>query len=160
MAYIGVIGESRVTPETARRAFRVGQEIARAGGVVVCGGLSGVMEKAAEGARSAGGTTVGLLPGTCRTDANPHISIPVVTGMGEARNVLVVRNSDAVVAVGGGYGTLSEIAFCLKLGVPVVGLDTWTLSRPDAPEPDPIHRAASPEEAVRRALDLAGQRKA
>lgn len=156
MPYIGVIGESRVDPETARRAFRVGEEIAQAGAVLVCGGLSGAMERAAAGARSSGGTTLGILPGTQRSDANPNISIAVVTGMGEARNVLVVRTSDAVVAVGGGYGTLSEIAFCLKLGVPVVGLDTWKLSRGDDSGPDPIHRASSPEEAVRMALDLAG----
>lgn len=155
MPYIGVIGESRVDPETARRAFRVGEEIAQAGAVLVCGGLSGAMDQAAAGARSSGGTTLGILPGAQRSDANPNISIAVVTGLGEARNVLVVRSSDAVVAVGGGYGTLSEIAFCLKLGVPVVGLDTWKLTRGDDSEPDPIHRASSPEEAVRLALDLA-----
>jgi uncharacterized protein (TIGR00725 family) len=157
--YIGVIGESQVGPELADVAFQVGLEIARAGAVLVCGGLYGVMERAAAGARSAGGLTLGILPGTSRSDANPSIVLSVVTGLGEVRNLLVVRSSDAVVAVGGAYGTLSEIAFCLKLGVPVVGLKTWRMTRGDEPAfRDPVIRAGSPAEAVAQALRLARER--
>jgi uncharacterized protein (TIGR00725 family) len=157
--YIGVIGESQVSPELADAAFQVGVQIARAGAVLVCGGLYGVMERAAAGARSAQGMTLGILPGASRSEANASIVLSVVTGMGEARNVLVVRSSDAVVAVGGAYGTLSEIAFCLKLGVPVVGLRTWSITRGDEVAlPDPIVRVDSPGEAVERALAMARQR--
>ncbi|MBI3926795.1 MAG: TIGR00725 family protein [Armatimonadetes bacterium] len=150
--YIGVIGESGIDSHTARLAYQVGEEVARSGAVLVCGGLSGVMQAAAQGARAHGGTTVGILPGTRREEANPFISVAIVTGMGEARNAVVVRSSDAVIAVGGAYGTLSEIAFCLKLGVPVVGLSTWKLSHDGRPLEDPIVRASDPADAVRRAL--------
>ena len=148
---VGVIGEQACSAELAAMAYAVGAGIARRGGVVVCGGLGGVMEAAARGAREAGGLTIGILPGTDRTAANPFISIPIPTGMGEGRNIIVVRASEAVVAVGGSYGTLSEMAFALKLGVPVVGLRTWRLAKDDPEQaswPDPVVRAASPEEAV------------
>ena len=106
------------------------------------------MESACEGARSAGGTTIGILPGTERLEANGFVDIPVVTGMGEARNVIVVESSQCVIAVGGGFGTLSEISFALKSGVPVVGLDTWGVS-------EKIIACETPEEAVGKALALA-----
>src|SRR6058998_3956981 len=128
--HIGVVGEGACSRATARTAERVGAAIARAGGVVFCGGRTGVMEAASRGAARAGGAVVGLLPGFDRRDANPWVTIPIVTGMDQARNVVLVRSSDAVIAVGGSYGTLSEIAFGLKLGVPVVALGSWRLSAP------------------------------
>lgn len=111
-------------------AEQVGALLAMRGVGVVCGGLGGVMEAACRGARNNGGLTIGLLPGTDRSAANPFVEIAIPTGLGEARNVLVVRAAMAVIAIGGSYGTLSEIAFALKIGTPVVGLATWHLSHP------------------------------
>lgn len=153
-AFVGVIGASEVDAATAQVARQVGQLLAQAGAVLVCGGLGGVMEAAAEGARSRDGTTLGILPGTDRGAANRFISIPIVTGLGEARNVVVVRTSQAVIAIGGLYGTLSEIAFCLKLGVPVVGLGTWRPAHDGFDLPDLVHRAGTPRDAVQKALEL------
>jgi hypothetical protein len=147
---IGVIGSSRSTPEGARLAEAVGRLLGEAGVVLICGGLGGVMEAAARGAAGAGGLTVGLLPGMHAGDANRYIALPLPTGLSYARNLLVVRASQAVVAIEGGYGTLSEIAFALQLGVPVIGLHTGYQ--------DPkIRRAGSPEEAVSLALTAAGE---
>jgi uncharacterized protein (TIGR00725 family) len=155
--HIGVIGEQDARPEMRKLAEEVGREVARRGGVLVCGGLGGVMEAASRGAAAEGGTVVGILPGTRWEEANPYVTVPVVTGLGEARNVVVVRSSDALVAVGGGYGTLSEIAYALKLGVPVVGLYTWELSRPGL-EGDPILRARDAVQAVEMAWESAQRR--
>ncbi len=127
--FVAVVGGGRCSPEEGKLAEEVGTELARRGAVLVCGGLGGVMEAAARGARSKGGLTVGILPGDSREAANIHICIPIATALGEARNMLVVRASQAVIAIGGEYGTLSEIAFALKLGIPVVGLDIWSLSK-------------------------------
>jgi hypothetical protein len=151
---VGVIGEGDCSAETAALAERVGRAVARAGAVLLCGGLRGVMEAAARGAFHEGGTVVGLLPGFSRADANPWVTIPIATGMDQARNVILARSSDALVAVGGRYGTLSEIALGLKLGIPVVGLGTWELIQPEG-RAVPILRAATPEEAVARALEAA-----
>jgi uncharacterized protein (TIGR00725 family) len=148
---IGVLGPSQADPETLAIAERVGSEIAGRGAILICGGLGGVMEAAARGAKRAGGLTIGITPGTNAREANEHIDVPVVTGLGEARNVLVVRSSNAVIAIAGSYGTLSEIAFALKLGVPVVGLHTWQLRAPDGGVP-PIIVAESATEAVEKAL--------
>ena len=142
---IGVIGGSTVSKELTSLAEEVGKLIALKGAVLVCGGMGGVMEASAKGAKSAGGFTVGIIPGAVKTQANPYIDVPIVTGMGEARNVIVVRSSDAVIAIGGRYGTLSEIAFALNFGVPVVGLETWGLDLP-------ILRASSPDQAVEMAF--------
>lgn len=152
--HIGVVGEGVCSRATARRAERVGAAIARAGAVLFCGGRTGVMEAAARGAARAGGTVVGVLPGFSRRDANRWVTIPVVTGMDQARNVVLVRSCDAVIAVGGAYGTLSEIALALKLGVPIVGLATWRLAPPDARRV-PMLRARTPENAVRAAVRAA-----
>ncbi len=152
--HLSVVGSSLASPEEAAVAERVGREVARAGAVLVTGGLGGVMEAASRGARLEGGLVVGILPGTSRIEANPWVDVAIPTGLGEARNVVVVMAADAVVAVGGEYGTLSEIAHALKLGKPVVGLATWQLARAGRPDTR-IREASSPEEAVRLALDLA-----
>src|SRR2546428_7012888 len=114
--YVAVVGSGTCSPQEAAAAEQIGSLLARAGAVVVCGGLSGVMEAVCRGARREGGLTVGLLPGSDRSAANPHVAVAVATGLGELRNGLVVRSSDAVVAVGGEFGTLSAIGFALKIG--------------------------------------------
>ncbi|MDP9294259.1 MAG: TIGR00725 family protein [Actinomycetota bacterium] len=126
--WIAVVGPGRATLEELALAEEVGAEVAAAGAVLVCGGLGGVMEAACRGARSRGGQTVGLLPGTDREAANGWVEIAIPTGLGEGRNALIVRAADALVAIGGAWGTLSEIALGLKAGRPVVGLETWELS--------------------------------
>lgn len=150
---IGVIGSASAGSEALAAARGVGRALARARAVTVCGGLGGVMEAAAEGAASEGGLVLGLLPGDDPAAAAPGVSLPVPTAMGEARNVLVVRASEAVVAVAGGWGTRSEASLCMKLGVPLVGLmDTIG----DLFE---IERFRDPEGAVARALELAQERR-
>jgi uncharacterized protein (TIGR00725 family) len=141
---VSVVGPGEAGPEVVVAAEAVGRELAARGAVVVCGGLGGAMEAACRGAKEAGGTTVGLLPGLDRRDANPYVDVAVLTGLGEARNALVVRTADALVAVGGGYGTLSEIALALRTGKRVVGLRTWEI--------DGIEAVSSPEEAVEAVL--------
>ena len=147
--YVAVVGGGTCSPEEDAVAERIGALLARANAVVVCGGLSGVMEAACRGARQEGGLTVGILPGSDRAAANPHVVVAIATGMGELRNGLVVRAADAVIAVGGEFGTLSEIALAVKLGKRVVGLDTWELPR----RRNAILRAATAEEAVRLTLE-------
>jgi uncharacterized protein (TIGR00725 family) len=151
--FIGVIGGSDITPEVARLAEEVGREIARRGAVLVCGGLAGVMEAACKGASEAGGLTIGILPGESRRDANPYVKIPVVTSIGYARNVAVVKTSQAVIAIDGSYGTLTEIAYALQSGIPVVGLGTWSISI-DGKADKNIITAESAGEAVDRAMTL------
>jgi uncharacterized protein (TIGR00725 family) len=124
---IAVLGGTESTPEAFVKAGAVGREIARRGAVLICGGLGGVMECACRGARSVGGTTIGVLPGTDACDANEYVDIPIVTGMGQARNAIIVQTADAIIAIGGGYGTLSEIALALRLDKPLVGLGTWSM---------------------------------
>jgi len=126
---VGVIGSSVADPEIVRIAEEVGEEIARRGAAVVCGGLTGVMEAVCRGARKEGGLTIGIIPSDNKADANQYIQIPIVTGMGMGRNVMLVKTADVVIAVGGEYGTLSEIAHALKLGKTVIGLRTWKLER-------------------------------
>ena len=144
--HIAVVGAGRATGDEARAAETIGRALAEAGAVLVCGGLGGVMEAACRGAKAGGGTTVGILPGFSRADANPHVDVALATGLGEARNALVVRSVDALVAVAGEYGTLSEIAFALKAGKPVVGVGTWEI--------EGVRVAADADEAARMALEL------
>ena len=132
-------------------AEEVGRRLAQAGAVLICGGLGGVMAAAARGAAAEGGLTIGFLPGGDAVAANPHIRVPLPTGMGEARNVLVARTAGAVIAIGGEWGTLSEVAFAVKVGVPVVLLHPANLTAQLG-----LETAATPEAAVRRALELAG----
>ena len=155
--YIAVVGPSAGTPAELALGEAVGRGIAEAGAVLVCGGMGGVMEAAAGGCAEAGGRSVGILPTDDRLDANPYLTVAVATGMGEGRNAIVVRTADAVIAVNGEYGTLSEIALALKMGKPVVGLGTWELARGGEPV-DAIVRVADPSDAVAKALELAGAR--
>ena len=145
--HVAVVGAGRATAQQAALAEEVGRALADAGALLVSGGLGGVMEAACRGAKAAGGTTLGILPGTDRAQANEFVDVAVPTGLGEARNALVVRAADAVIAVAGEYGTLSEIALALKTGKPVVGLDTWDI--------EGVVAASGPADAVSRALDLA-----
>lgn len=156
--YIAVVGGGRAPGDELEQARLVGLGVARAGAVVVCGGLGGAMEAACRGAHEGGGLTLGILPGTDRSEANPHVDLAIPTGMGEARNALVVRASDALIAVSGEFGTLSEIAFALATGVPVVGLGTWELVRKGEPVRDVV-QVDTPEAAVTLALALAGERR-
>ncbi|AKB78865.1 hypothetical protein MSHOH_2382 [Methanosarcina horonobensis HB-1 = JCM 15518] len=144
---IGVIGAGACSSETRTLAEAVGKEIAKRGAVLVCGGLGGVMEAAACGAKLEGGTTIGILPGTCREDANPWVDTVILSGMGHARNALIAQSSDALIAVSGEYGTLSEIALGLKMGKPVFVLDCkWEI--------EGTQRVKSPQEAVELAFAL------
>lgn len=142
--YVAVVGSGDVNAQEQEEAEAVGRELARRGAVLVCGGLGGVMEAACRGARAEGGTTVGILPGLDRADANEFVDVAVATGLGEARNALVVRAADALIAVGGGYGTLSEIALALKASKRVIGIDSWDV--------DAVEFAGSAEDAVALAL--------
>ena len=151
---IAVIGDSACSAEEAELAETVGELLALQGATIVCGGLTGVMEALCRGAKSKGGLTVGILPGGDSSMANPWVDIRVVTGIGEARNVAVVKSAQAVIAIGGGYGTLSEIAHALKSDIPVIGLNTWSLSR-NGREDGSIISVQSATEAVNKALSLA-----
>jgi hypothetical protein len=148
---IGVIGSSEASSEESKTAEEIGREIARRKGILVCGGLSGVMEAACRGAKSEGGMTIGIIPGFNRSEANPYVDIPIVTGISEARNIIVVRSSNAIIAIGGSFGTLSELAFALKLNIPVIGINTWEVS-------SNIKKAKTPKEAVDLAFSLARPR--
>jgi uncharacterized protein (TIGR00725 family) len=155
---IAVIGDSSCSPEEAKLAENVGELLAQRGATIVCGGLGGVMEAVCRGAKSKGGLTVGILPGEDLSMANPWVDIPVVTGIGEARNVAVVKSAQAAIAIGGGYGTLSEIAYALKNNIPVIGLNTWSMSR-NGRKDDSIIGVQSAAEAVGKAISLAKRRK-
>ena len=154
---VAVIGSSSCSEEEARLAEAVGEGLARRGASVICGGLGGVMEGVCRGARSQGGLTVGILPGEDPGVANPWVDIPIATGIGYGRNMAVVKSAQAVIAIGGNYGTLSEIAYALKSGIPVIGLNTWTLTR-NGKRDNSIIRVGTAEEAVERAISLAEKR--
>ena len=127
--YVAVVGAGIADQTTFEIAEEVGRLLAERGAIVVCGGSTGVMEGACKGAKEAGGTTVGILPGFARSEANDYVDIAIPTGLGEMRNALVVRAADVVIAVEGEYGTLSEMALALKIGTPVVGLGAWELHK-------------------------------
>lgn len=149
--FIAVVGGAQCSRDEAKLAEAVGFELAKRGATLICGGLGGVMAAACKGARSAKGKTVGILPGYTREEANPYVDIPIVTGIGEARNVIVVNTAQAVIAIGGKFGTLSEIAYALRNKIPVVGLNTWTLSKSGRLVKS-IIAAQNPKEAVEKAL--------
>lgn len=141
---IGVIGGSQPDKESRQNAFRVGQLIAEKGGILVCGGLSGVMESASRGSKEAGGLTLGILPGNSANDANVYVDIPIATGLGYARNSLVAMNSDVIIAINGRYGTLTEIAYGCIYGKKIIGIGTWDI--------DAVIKVKSAEEAVEEAF--------
>ncbi len=147
--YVSVVGSGTASGELYEKAREVGRLVARRGGTVVCGGRSGVMEAAALGATEAGGTAIGILPDEDRRQANESLSFSIATGTGHARNLAVVCSGDVVIAVGGKYGTLSEIGLARKVGRPVVALESWELG-------EHVRAASSPEEAVEAAFALIG----
>jgi uncharacterized protein (TIGR00725 family) len=158
--YVAVCGPDPASADLIDTAEQIGRGLAERGAIVVCGGHGGVMEAAARGAVSAGGVAVGILPGSERAGSNEHLTVAIPTGLGELRNGLIVRAADAVVAVGGAFGTLSEIALALKTGVPVVGVATWELTAGDGTTGlDPIERVDSAADAVAAALSAASGRK-
>jgi len=141
---IGVIGGSAGDEKVRKTAYEVGRLIAEAGAMLVCGGLSGVMEAACKGARESGGTTIGILKGQMVDDANPYVDIPIATGLGHGRNLVIINTAGALVAISGRYGTLSEIAFAIQSGKPVFGLGTWDI--------EGVVNCETPKEAVEKAL--------
>lgn len=153
---VAVCGAGVCDPQTAVLAEEVGRRIAEVNALLVCGGLGGVMEAACRGAAAAGGLAIGILPGADRSAANPFVHIPIATGMGHARNVLIVQTADVVIAISGEYGTLSEIALARKCGRRVIGLHTWSLGA-DADGHPHVIPAGNPTEAVALALrEVAG----
>ncbi len=150
---IAVIGTRQPSPEEATLAEEVGRELAKNGAVLVCGGLGGVMEAACRGACSEGGLTIGILPGDDAKSANPHVQIPIATGIGYARNAIIVKTAQAIIAVGGGYGTLTEIGYALDNKKPIIGLKTWKFSRNNHADKS-IIRAHSAKESVKKALEM------
>lgn len=147
--YVAVVGPGEATEAEIGAAEMIGRGLGQAGATVITGGLGGVMAAACRGARSAGAMTIGILPGSDRGVANEWVSVAIPTGLGELRNGLVVRAAEALIAVGGAYGTLSEVALALKTGVPVLGLGTWRI--------DGIESVDSSGKAVARALELAAR---
>jgi hypothetical protein len=127
--FIAVIGDSKSSAQEITLAEEVGREIAKNRASLICGGKGGVMEAACRGAVSEGGLTIGILPGDNRSEANDYVQIPLVTGIGYARNIAVVKSSQVVIAIGGSYGTLTEIGYALQNGIPVIGLGTWSISK-------------------------------
>lgn len=150
---IAVIGGSQASKQEIKTAEEVGFELAKRGAILICGGLGGVMEAACRGATSGGGITIGILPGENRHDANQYVQIPIVTGIGYARNVAVVKSAHAVIAIGGSYGTLSEIGHAIQSGIPVIGIDTWSLSKSGKINRS-ITLAENAADAVEKAFDL------
>lgn len=144
---IAVIGGSETDEKNLKIAEEVGYLIAQNGSILITGGLGGVMESASKGAKRAGGIVIGILPGKDKNSANEYVDIPIITGMGEARNVIIARTCDCAIAIDGKYGTLTEIAYCLMFGNPVIGINTWEI---DAP----IIRVRTAKEAVLKALEL------
>ena len=153
MAYVGVVGPSVGEQAELDDAVALGRGLAQRGHVVVCGGLGGVMEAVARGAAGAGGIVVGLLPGTERADANPHVTVAVPTGLGELRNALLVRSSDVLVSVGGSWGTLSEVALAVRTGVPVVAIRGWRVEATAGQQIDDGPLLAPSAEAALAILD-------
>ena len=148
---ISVIGESKATDQNYSIAEKVGVLIARSGATLICGGLDGVMEAACKGAKSAGGSTIGILPGLSKNEANQWIDIPICTGLGDARNIVVVRTGSAVIAIGGAYGTLSEIGHALSDGKPIFALNSWEITKSGIQDPLLTH-CKNEKEAVEKAL--------
>ena len=144
---IAVIGAGQCDQRIFKLAEQTGRRLAEEGLVIICGGLGGVMEAACKGAKEAGGQTIGILPGDDTASANSYVDIPIATGMGIARNIIIIRSAQAVLAVNGSYGTLSELAYALQLQKPIVGLETWDVS-------EKMFTAADPQQAVNKVLEI------
>lgn len=144
---IAVIGAGECDRRIYNLAEQVGRRLAEEGLVIICGGLAGVMEAACKGAKDAGGETIGILPGDDPASANGYVDIAIATGMGIARNIIIIRSALAVLAVNGSYGTLSELAYALQLNKPIIGLETWDVS-------EKILIAANPQQAVQKILEI------
>ena len=153
MIMVGVIGASEADEQLCTVAEHVGEELASRGAIVICGGLTGVMEAVCRGARKRDGMTVGIIPSDRKEDANPHVQIPIVTGIGVARNAIITRTADVVIAVGGQFGTLSEIGYALSMGKTVVAIDSWRLERATERQLPGLINASNPKEAVDIALE-------
>ena len=153
MIMVGVIGASEADEQLCTVAEHVGEELASRGAIVICGGLTGVMEAVCRGARKRDGMTVGIIPSDRKEDANPHVQIPIVTGIGVARNAIITRTADVVIAVGGQFGTLSEIGYALSMGKTVVAIDSWRLERATERQLPGLIHASNPKEAVDTALE-------
>jgi hypothetical protein len=151
--FVAVIGASKATSEEARLAEEVGKELALRQVTLVCGGMGGVIEAACRGASLNGGLTIGILPGNSREEANPYVQIPIVSSIGFARNIMVVKSAQAVIAIGGAYGTLSEIAYALQIELPVIALNSWSMSQ-NGKSDSAVIKAENALEAVTKALDL------
>jgi len=147
---IAVIGGSEASKKHLKIAEEVGALIAKNRAILITGGLGGIMEAASKGAKEANGLVIGVLPLTNKHDANPYVDIPIVTGMNQARNIIIARTCDCAIAINGKYGTLSEIAYCLMFNIPVIGIDTWEI---DAP----IFKTKTAKEAVSKAFELIGE---
>jgi len=143
---IGVIGGSEINSRIYKLAYEVGREIARNDCILVCGGLGGVMEAVSKGAKENGGIVIGILPGTDADDANPYVDIPIPTGISYARNMIVVLNSDVIIAIDGKYGTLSEISYANIFGKKVIGIETWEI--------EGVEKADNAEDAVKKAISF------
>ena len=154
MKQISVVGSSVCNKAEAKLAEEVGAEIARSGAALICGGMGGVMEAASRGAKKAGGIVVGVLPGLKSIEGNSYTDISILTGMGDGRNIIVASSGEAVIAIGGEFGTLSEIALALKNRKPVIGLNTWPLNDKDYCKQEGIVIAKTAKEAVSLALRL------
>lgn len=144
---IGVIGASEAEAKDLNIAYEVGREIALEGYILLCGGMGGIMEAACKGAKLNNGSTIGILPGESPSEGNKYVDFPVVTGLSHARNIIIVRSSHVIIAIGGEFGTLSEIAFALKLKKQVIGINTWNVS-------ESIIKADTAKEAVAKAVEL------
>ncbi len=154
---IAVIGGGKCSKKIARLAEEVGRELANHNATLICGGLGGVMEAACKGAREAGGQAIGILPGNRAAEANEYVGIPIVTGMGEMRNVIIIKSAQAVIAIDGEFGTLSEIGHALKNNIPVIGLHTWELAQQGKTR-DAIIIAENAGDAVEKAIAAAIKR--
>ena len=150
---IAVIGGSDASKQELKEAETVGREVAKRGAIVICGGLGGIMQAACRGAVAEGGTTIGILPGENVNDANEYVCIPIASGIGYARNAMVAKSSQAVIAVGGSYGTLTEIGYALQSGIPVVAINSWSLSR-NGKMDRCIITAEDAADAVAKAFDM------
>ncbi len=145
---VGIIGASKATPRDRENAYLIGKAVAKMGLAIICGGLGGVMEAASKGAWEEGGLVIGVLPSYNKGDANPYVTIPIATGLGHARNTIIAATADVLIAVGGEYGTLSEIAFALKMGKPVISVFSWDIVG--------VQRAKSVEEAIALLREVCG----